>query len=256
MADVAILDPSVEAAPSGYTIPGAQEIILKSVKASYDGSGASGDYVPTLQFVAPNGTIVAECPLLGTVTAGDDVDMTWFPRGGVAASSGGITEVTSPGGTIYVTNPTGPIVDIDLNTTEVEVLTASQSIPAGTTADVTFAHDSGSVLTSLATATEPAFLANGIYNVNTILAWSPAAVTVGSYGTFATGGILGLKLQNLGFGTLPLITAFGGFTADSASGLTLFGSGQKIVCEVGNTDAVHAQTLGVTVIITQLGLVM
>jgi hypothetical protein len=87
MADVAILNPQVEAAPTGYTIPGAQEIILKSVKASYDGTGAAGNYVPVLQFVAPNGTIVSECPLGSTVTAGDDVDVTWFPRGGVTSGS-------------------------------------------------------------------------------------------------------------------------------------------------------------------------
>jgi hypothetical protein len=95
MADVAILNPQVEAAPTGYTIPGAQELILKSVKASYDGSGAGGDYVPTLQFVAPNGTIVSECPLGSTVTAGDDVDVTWFPRGGVAKTQ------TASSGTVY-----------------------------------------------------------------------------------------------------------------------------------------------------------
>jgi hypothetical protein len=93
MADVAILNPQVEAAPTGYTIPGSQEIILKSVKASYDGTNATGDFVPTLQFVAPNGTIVAECPVGSTVTAGDSVDVTWFPRGGVAKSGGGTSGI-------------------------------------------------------------------------------------------------------------------------------------------------------------------
>jgi hypothetical protein len=90
MADVAILNPQVEATPNGYTIPGAQELILRSVKASFDGTGAGGAFVPTLQFVAPNGTVVTECPLGSALAAGASADVSWFPRGGVTSGSAAV----------------------------------------------------------------------------------------------------------------------------------------------------------------------
>ena len=41
MADISILDPSVKAAPKAYLIKGSQEIILKGVTASFDGTSAA-----------------------------------------------------------------------------------------------------------------------------------------------------------------------------------------------------------------------
>lgn len=89
MADVTLVTGGAEPAPLEYTLPGAQEIVLKAVTASFDGAGAGGSYVPTLQILAPNGLIVASCPIDSPVAAGASADVSWFPRGGVSSSGGG-----------------------------------------------------------------------------------------------------------------------------------------------------------------------
>jgi hypothetical protein len=88
MADVALLDSEVAATPTGYTVPGAQEIIIKSITASYDGTSAVGPFVPTLQIIAPNGAVLASCPVGVTVAAGGSADVSWFPRGGIGTDRG------------------------------------------------------------------------------------------------------------------------------------------------------------------------
>jgi hypothetical protein len=89
MADIALLAPGVSDAPEAYMVPGAQEIILKAVTATFDGSGAAGQFQPTLQIVAPNGTVLASCPSPTVVAAGASADVSWFPRGGVGGGSSG-----------------------------------------------------------------------------------------------------------------------------------------------------------------------
>lgn len=79
MADIAIKQAQVMAVPTSYTIPGAQEILIKSVRATFDGTSAAGSFVPTLQIVSPGGTIVAECPLDQTLAAGVSADVSFFP---------------------------------------------------------------------------------------------------------------------------------------------------------------------------------
>lgn len=87
MPDVAIKQAQVASSPAGYTVPGAQEIVLKSVKASFDGTGASGNFVPLLQLVEPGGTVMVECPASVSVAAGGSADVSWFP--GLAGTTGG-----------------------------------------------------------------------------------------------------------------------------------------------------------------------
>lgn len=119
MADVAILAQQVQATPNGYTIPGGQEIILKSIRVAYNGAGAGGSFVPVLQLVAPGplGTIVSEYPLGSTLAAGASADVTWFPGLKGASSSGsggGIQFDTEPqsGGWLYAeTTGVGPVAD-------------------------------------------------------------------------------------------------------------------------------------------------
>lgn len=112
MADVALLAAGVEPTPFQYTVPGAQEIIPKTVRASFDGTGAAGSFVPTLELVAPNGFVLGSYSAAAILPAGSKADVSWFPAGGggVAVSSG-ITEITSD--TLTVNNGTGPIVDIE-----------------------------------------------------------------------------------------------------------------------------------------------
>ncbi len=87
MADVLINAQAVINAGQGYTVPGSQEIIIKAVRTSYDGSGAAGSFVPTLRLVAPGNITAAECPVGQTLAAGASADVTWFPGVDPAATA-------------------------------------------------------------------------------------------------------------------------------------------------------------------------
>lgn len=114
MADVPLVAGGAVDAPLGYVVPGAQEIIPKSITASFDGTSAAGPFIPTLQILAPNGAVLAACPVSTSVAAGASADVSWFP--GVANSGGTIRELTSTLGSVSITNPFGPITDLEVNT--------------------------------------------------------------------------------------------------------------------------------------------
>lgn len=125
MADIALLAPGVADAPEGYQIPGAQEIIVKAVTANYDGTNAAGPFVPTLQVIAPNGSILASCPTSTAVAAGGTADVSWFPRSGVA--SGG----TGGGGIQFDTANEGGWLDIQTDGTDPNGNSILLSAPGG-----------------------------------------------------------------------------------------------------------------------------
>jgi hypothetical protein len=79
VADAVISAPQIQSTPAGYTVPAAQEIIVKSVRALVDGTGAGGSFTPTLQLLAPNGMIVWQAPAGSTLAAGASADISWFP---------------------------------------------------------------------------------------------------------------------------------------------------------------------------------
>lgn len=89
MPDVPLVANNVVAAPKDYLVPLAQEIIVKSVRAAIDGSGAAGSYVPALQLIAPNGDVMLTAVDDTTRTAGASVDVTWFPGVKPAVTSSG-----------------------------------------------------------------------------------------------------------------------------------------------------------------------
>jgi hypothetical protein len=95
MPDGAIVIPDTAAAPKDYTLSGAQEIALKSVRALIDGTGAGSAFLPTLQLLDPNGHVMWEGAAQSTVAAGGSADVSWFP---VGAQLGGGTATTIPTG--------------------------------------------------------------------------------------------------------------------------------------------------------------
>lgn len=107
MADLALVAGPTVDAELVYTIPGAQEIVLKQVRASFDGTLAAGSWQPLLSVIAPNGAILGEYVSDTTLAAGASADVTWFPRGAVSktSSGGGATEarvpLDTPGASIY-----------------------------------------------------------------------------------------------------------------------------------------------------------
>lgn len=109
MADQIYEDGPVDA-PAKYTVPGSAVIIPIAVQALLNGSGASGDFVPTLIFRSQAGHVIARVPTETTVAAGGSAEVSWFPgvkRSPTSSSGGGtwhycrvVCGPTTPGGSI------------------------------------------------------------------------------------------------------------------------------------------------------------
>lgn len=83
-----------KAAPLNYTVPSSQVIALNGVFASFDGTGAGGDFQPCVTIISDSGHIVAKCPG-STVTAGDSADVTFAPfLEAPAAAASSVTRYT------------------------------------------------------------------------------------------------------------------------------------------------------------------
>jgi hypothetical protein len=105
VADIAIINQTVTAEPKDYLVPGTQELLLKSVRASVDGSGTASAYLPALQMIAPDGTVMWQAVPTTTVAAGASADVTWFPglnQGASFTASGKGLDLVAT-----VANPTG-----------------------------------------------------------------------------------------------------------------------------------------------------
>ena len=79
MADLQILATGVAAAPSDVVIPDSAEIQPKSVRATFDGSGAGGAFLPTLVLVSDAGHEAWRIPTAVPVEAGGSAEVTWAP---------------------------------------------------------------------------------------------------------------------------------------------------------------------------------
>lgn len=86
MADKQILVTGSSDAPEGYTVPNTVELIPKAVSAVFDGTGASGNFVPIVEIVSDGGVVVAQSPA-SQVSAGGQAEVSWFPRVGGSAGS-------------------------------------------------------------------------------------------------------------------------------------------------------------------------
>jgi hypothetical protein len=89
MADASIVSTANVAAPEGYTLQGTNELLLKAVRATIDGSGTATAYLPALQLLDPNGNVMWTA-VGSTVAAGASADVSWFPDVG----GGGSTNIT------------------------------------------------------------------------------------------------------------------------------------------------------------------
>lgn len=65
--------------PATYRVPASMEIVLASVFARFDGSGAGGDFVPTLDLMSQSGQLMARVAVTQTLAAGDLARVTWAP---------------------------------------------------------------------------------------------------------------------------------------------------------------------------------
>jgi hypothetical protein len=76
-----------ENAPADYVIPDSAELLLKSVHAHFDGTGAAGPFVPLVRIISDARSTTDEIPQDVTIAAGASADATWFPHVGAAATS-------------------------------------------------------------------------------------------------------------------------------------------------------------------------
>lgn len=74
-------------APQAYEVPNATEIIVKAVTATFDGSGAAGNFKPTLEIVSDGGVVMARVPCETEVSAGGSAEVTFAPFLRAAASA-------------------------------------------------------------------------------------------------------------------------------------------------------------------------
>src|SRR5438067_4501465 len=135
MADVQISAPAPHVAPFDYVIPGAQEIILKTLFASFDGSAAAAAWYPAIQLIAPGNVLAGTFKTSSSVAAGGSADVTFGP---FLEDEAAATPVTSTGlpfafmqrTSVLVTNfvATTTKVDFDLANAHVSGFSSDTSI--------------------------------------------------------------------------------------------------------------------------------
>ena len=85
-ATLQILRDAVKAVPIIYTVPGGQVLGLMGLRATFDGAGAAGAFLPSVQILSAAGAVMVHAE--GTsVAAGASADASFFP--GVKAAGGG-----------------------------------------------------------------------------------------------------------------------------------------------------------------------
>lgn len=112
MPDTPIVNRAIVTAPKDYEVPLAQEIILKAVTASIDGTGAASTFQPVLQLISDAGDVMwTALPGGQSIAAGGSADVSWFPLGsggGAAISPGAMVSTYSGLATAADFTWTGP----------------------------------------------------------------------------------------------------------------------------------------------------
>lgn len=197
MADRAIVDRAVAAAPKDYVVAANVSLRLKAVGATLNGVGAGGPFLPAVQLVAPDGTVMWTAVPAAPIAAGGTAVVSWFPGGNVdedAATPTGITFLASPSGTLAVTNPAGPTTDVDL---------APSGVAAGTYGDSSHSAEITVDADGRITAAS-----------NQSIVPSPAAGNIVAYGTHTAN----VSASGTTFaGGTDLLAAALSFTADGSS---------------------------------------
>ena len=139
--DVQIKLPS-SSAPASYEVPNATEIIPKAINATFDGTGASGSFVPTVEIISDGGVVVARVPCQTTVAAGGSAECTFAPflR---ADSSGSLAGQQQLG--VYHSN--------------------TVTVAGSSNVVVSWVYDAGDAVLNLSTPTLPTVTSSGVWFV-------------------------------------------------------------------------------------------
>jgi hypothetical protein len=109
VSDIPITISGPVATPATYTLSPLERWTPTGVSATFDGTGAAGDFLPCCSIYSQTGDLLGRM-FPEVVTAGDVAEVTYSPFS--KTQGGGIKRITSSNGSITVTNPTGPIVDL------------------------------------------------------------------------------------------------------------------------------------------------
>jgi hypothetical protein len=214
-ADVQVLVTGTAAAPATFTIPGNGQLQPKAIFASYDGSGAGGNFLPALKIISDGGELVGIYPTDTQVVAGASADVSWFPRLAGAGGGGGGGATLKDKAAIYGDN-------------------GSITLVAGVPKNIGWQLAAGDALLDLTTPTAPAIITSGLYCF---------AVAFGGSGFPAGAALIG-ELTLLGTTSLGVGTAFprGTNTADhwGYTGMTRYlAAGATVHLTLTNEDTVN-----------------
>lgn len=89
MADTQVLPTGTLTAPGDYVLPAAQVLTIGAVFAHFDGTGAGGSFVPTLDIISDSGHTILSVPQDTTIAAGSSAEASWAPFLKAAAAGAG-----------------------------------------------------------------------------------------------------------------------------------------------------------------------
>ena len=81
MGDTVLTRDGPVAVPLDYTVPASGELLPLMVRATMDGTSASGSFYAVVQVLSPNGRVMGTARS-DAIAAGASADVTWFPGGG------------------------------------------------------------------------------------------------------------------------------------------------------------------------------
>lgn len=183
---VPISVPGDPSSPLTYTVPGSTAFIARAASASFDGSVASGSFLPTMTWIAQSGEILGRYTA-PEVAVGGSAEVSWFPSGRKRVAASGLTldyNLGELGGSIGTASASFQFANIDYQDINqgdgILILAAAPSVraalatPARPIAAFDSAANTYTALGSFAFEASPPNVNEGVY---VTLFWCPSSVT-------------------------------------------------------------------------------
>lgn len=110
-ADALIIRPGTVNVPLDYVVPNASEIEPLCVSATFADPSNAGPYIPVLEMITPDGSIIGPFPLATSIAAGVSARVSWFPGASDLESSEvrTLNIVANGGGSVLTTGVLGDV---------------------------------------------------------------------------------------------------------------------------------------------------
>jgi len=119
-ADVQILGTGSKAAPLDYVLPSGSELVLKAVRADFNGAGAASAFLPALEIISDAGHSVGVYPTDVAVAAGGSASVSFAPFLRNAAAAATSTSLPSA----VIDQLVDPFADTGFNLTAISMNSA------------------------------------------------------------------------------------------------------------------------------------